>query len=129
MDDLLELLEKNKSKTRKGFLKTPNFDNDVMTPKGFLKSPKLTDEQKEMLEIQKKLRKKRSLEKDPSGMTSLLNQGGLSEKQSKEIDVAEPFGVINAKDFAKLRKASTGEFMTSRGGRSAIRGTKFKGIF
>ena len=58
-----------------------------------------------------------------------FNKGGLSPKQSKEIDVAEPFGVINAKDFAKLRKASTGEFMTSRGGRSAIRGTKFKGVF
>ena len=56
-------------------------------------------------------------------------QGGLSEKQSKEIDVAEPFGVINAKDFAKLRKANKGEFMTSRGGRAAIRGTKFKGVF
>tara|TARA_R100000664_G_C2666430_1_gene80358 strand:+ start:50 stop:439 length:390 start_codon:yes stop_codon:yes gene_type:complete len=128
MDDLLELLEKNKSKTRKGFLKTPNFDNNVMTPKGFLKSPKLTDEQKEMLEIQKKLRKKRSLERDPSGMTSLLNQGGLSEKQSKEIDVAEPYGKITGEDFKKLREASEGKFMTSRGGRAAIRGIKFTGV-
>lgn len=65
------------------------------------------------------------------GLTYKLpfNKGGLTPKQSKEIDVAEPFGVINAKDFAKLRKASKGEFMTSRGGRAAIRGTKFKGVF
>jgi len=54
--------------------------------------------------------------------------GGLTPKQ-KKIDVAEPFGKITGEDFKKLKKASTGDFMTSRGGRAAIRGTKFKGVF
>ena len=55
--------------------------------------------------------------------------GGLSEKQSKHLDLAPPYGVLNEDDFKEVRKASTGEFMTSRGGKSAIRGTKFKGVF
>jgi len=56
-------------------------------------------------------------------------KGGLSEKQSKHLDKAPPYGVLNADDFKEVRKASEGEFMTSRGGKSAIRGTKFKGVF
>lgn len=64
------------------------------------------------------------------GLTYKLpfNEGGLTPKQ-KKIDVAEPFGKITGEDFKKLKKASTGDFMTSRGGRAAIRGTKFKGVF
>ena len=53
----------------------------------------------------------------------------LEGKETKKIDVAEPFGKITGEDFKKLKKASTGDFMTSRGGRAAICGTKFKGVF
>ena len=58
-------------------------------------------------------------------------KGGFKDNR-KKIDKAPPFGVINADDFKvlkEMKKASTGEFMTSRGGKSAIRGTKFKGVF
>jgi len=55
--------------------------------------------------------------------------GGLTPKQSKHLDKAPPYGVLNEDDFKEVRKASEGEFMTSRGGKSAIRGTKFKGVF
>lgn len=57
-----------------------------------------------------------------------FNEGGFTDGR-KKIDKAPPFGTINADDFKELKKASTGDFMTSRGGRAAIRGTKFKGVF
>ena len=63
------------------------------------------------------------------GATYTFEGGGLSEKQSKHLDLAPPYGVLNEDDFKEVRKASTGDFMTSRGGRAAIRGTKFKGVF
>jgi len=58
-----------------------------------------------------------------------LNAAGGFKDDRKKIDKAPPFGTINADDFKELNKASTGDFMTSRGGRAAIRGTKFKGVF
>jgi len=56
-----------------------------------------------------------------------FNQGGFKDGR-KKIDVAEPYGKITGEDFKKLREASEGKFMTSRGGRAAIRGIKFTGV-
>jgi hypothetical protein len=58
-----------------------------------------------------------------------LNAAGGFTDGRKKIDKAPPFGKITGDDFKELKKASEGEFMTSRGGRAAIRGTKFKGVF
>jgi len=86
MDEILKLLKKNQYKVPKGFLKAPKFDNKkTIVPKGFLKTPKLSKEQKKRLKIQKDIRKKQSLERDPSGMTQLLNQGGLVNGQGAVI--------------------------------------------
>ena len=58
-----------------------------------------------------------------------LNAAGGFKDNRKHLDKAPPYGVLNEDDFKEVRKASEGEFMTSRGGKSAIRGTKFKGVF
>ena len=82
--ELLKELKKKKysysyDAFNKKIKKNPNAIQPVPMPSP--KLPKLTKEEKELQELQMEIRRRQSLEKDPSGVIQLLNEGGIAKGQ------------------------------------------------
>ena len=106
---------------RKGIMVTPifpkgykDFTGDAMRKAHPL--PKLTPRQKKLNKIMKDFRKKQSLERDPSGFTQLLTNGGEAKKPKSKLLIKKPkvkpktkitpyIDFNKSKEFAKNEKA------------------------
>ena len=82
--ELLKKLKKQKytysyDAFSKKFKENPNAIPPVPMPSP--KVPKLSKEEKELQELQMEIRRRQSLEKDPSGFIQLLNEGGIAKGQ------------------------------------------------